>query len=253
MPARRRYGSHPDIPDLRDHEYRPPPRLRRSLPARVDLRPQCPPVYDQGTLNSCSANAIAAAIWFDEAQRGSSRSVSPSRLFIYYNERAREGLTATNAPVSLRDGYKSVARDGACPDELWPYRADLSTRKPPPRCYRQALRHRVISYRRIRRELGQFKACLAEGYPFTLGISVYQSLESHRVARSGIVPLPARHEKHLGGHAVLAVGYEEARRVFIVRNSWGARWGIRGYGLLPYDFLLHPALSWDFWTVRSTT
>jgi C1A family cysteine protease len=251
MPARRRqHGTHPDVPDLRDHEYQVPARLRQSLPPAVDLRPHCPPVYQQGKLNSCSANAIAAALWYDEIKRGSSRPPAPSRLFIYYNERAREGLTASNAPVSLRDGYQSVAKNGACHEKRWPYREDLSTRKPPPRCYQQALAYRVISYYRIRRELEQFKACLAEGYPFTFGISVYESLESRRVARSGIVPLPARHEKHLGGHAMLAVGYQEGRRMFIVRNSWGARWGIRGYCLLPYDFLLHPSLSWDFWTAR---
>lgn len=244
------FGTHPDIPDWRDREYREPRRLRLSLPRAVDLRPHCPPVFDQGELNSCSANAIAAAIWFDEIKRGRSRPPAPSRLFIYYNERASEGLTASNASVSLRDGYKSVVKRGVCPEALWPYQPDRLARRPPPRCYRAALRCRLTSYHRIRRELGPLKACLAEGYPFALGISVYKSFSSARVARTGLVPLPRRSERHLGGHAMLVVGYDDATRTFIVRNSWGPRWGKRGYCALPYEYVMHPSLAWDFWTAR---
>jgi C1A family cysteine protease len=248
--TRRAFGTHPDIPDHRDHRFRVPARLKRSLPRAVDLRPLCPPVYDQGKLNSCSAHAIAPAFWFDEIKEKAPESLSPSRLFIYYNERAQEGLAGKNVPVSLRDGYKSVAKNGVCHERQWPYREDRFAVRPPARCYQAALSHRVIRYLRLRRELLHFEACLAQGYPFTMGISVYESFKTREVARTGIVPMPRRREKHLGGHALLVVGYDRRRRQFLVRNSWGARWGLGGYCLLPYAYLLNPDLAWDFWTAR---
>ena len=244
------FGTHPDIPDHRDQKFLVPSRFEKSLPRAVDLRPFCPPVYDQGRLNSCSANAIAAALWFDEIKEKAPEPWSPSRLFLYYNERAREELVAKNAPVSLRDGYKSVAKDGVCHEREWPYREKRYATKPPGPCYEAARSHRVIRYSRLSRELLHFEACLAEGYPFTMGISVYESFKKRNVARSGIVPMPRRREKHLGGHALLVVGYDRRRRQFLVRNSWGARWGLGGYCRMPYAYLLNPDLAWDFWTAR---
>jgi hypothetical protein len=245
-----RFGTHPDVPDVRDREFVPRRRLRGALPPSVDLTAQCPPVFNQGTvLNSCSAQAIAAALWFLERRRARD-APAPSRLFLYYNERARAGLTGTNAPVSLRDGYKSVARQGICAESRWPYRNDRFAAKPPPACYRAALAHRAIRYFRLRRELGHFRSCLASGYPFAVGISVYQSFISKAVARSGVVPLPQRRDKHLGGHAMLVVGYDDAARQFTVRNSAGPRWGKKGYCVMPYAYLLNVQLAWDFWMVR---
>ena len=248
--TRHPFGTHPDIPDHRDHKFQLPARFKESLPKAVDLRPLCPPVYDQGRLNSCSANAIAAAIWFDEIKEQAPEPLSPSRLFIYYNERAQEDIQAKNVPVSLRDGYKSVVKNGVCHERDWPYLAKRFAVKPKPRCYRVARSQRVIRYLRLRRELLHFEACLAEGYPFTMGISVYESFKKRGVARSGLVPMPDRREKHLGGHALLVVGYDRRRRLFVVRNSWGARWGLGGYCLMPYPYLLNPDLAWDFWTAR---
>jgi C1A family cysteine protease len=245
-----RFGTHPDIPDLRDHEFVAPARVRRAIPPSVDLTPQCPPVFNQGTvLNSCSAQAIAAAVWFLERRRARDAS-APSRLFLYYNERARAGLTGTNAPVSLRDGYKSIAQQGICTESLWPYRNDRFAVKPPPACYRAALAHRAIRYFRLRRELSQFRGCLASGYPFAVGISVYQSFIGKAVARSGIVALPRKRERHLGGHAMLVVGFDDQARQFILRNSAGPHWGKHGYCLMPYAYLLNEQLAWDFWMVR---
>lgn len=244
----RRFGTHPDVPDVRDRVYLP--RLKARLPRTVDLRPSCPPVYDQHKLNSCSANAIAAALWFDERRTSTPDAPSPSRLFIYYNERAHEREVHQNAPVSLRDGYKSVATRGVCPEEMWPYRVERYARRPPRRCYVAARFVRALTYFRLHRNITTMRACLAEGSPFTLGVSVHQSFMSARVKRSGAIPLPSRRDRLLGGHAMLVVGYDESSSQFIVRNSWGRHWGLDGYCLLPYDFALHPSLSWDFWTCR---
>lgn len=243
--TRRRFGTHPDLPDGRDRVYLPRQKIR--LPRRVDLRPACPPVYDQHSLNSCSAHAIGAALWFEERQLLSPHAPGPSRLFIYYNERAREREVLHNAPVSLRDGYKAVASRGVCPEHMWPYRVGRFAQKPPAQCYKAAQGMRALQYFRLHRDLNVMKACLAEGVPFTLGVSVHKSFLSPRVRRTGEVPMPQRGDHVLGGHAMLVVGYDDASECFIVRNSWGRRWGLDGYCLLPYEFVLHPNLSWDFW------
>ncbi|MEA2373668.1 MAG: hypothetical protein QOD53_131, partial [Thermoleophilaceae bacterium] len=98
--------------------------------------------------------------------------------------------------------------------------------------------------------LSQLKGCLAAGFPFVFGFSVYSSFESSQVTKTGTVPMPGANEELLGGHAVLAVGYLERRQRFIVRNSWGPRWGNAGYFSMPYPYLLQPTLADDFWTLR---
>jgi C1A family cysteine protease len=243
------YGTIPDRPDRRDFIYSP--KKIKSLPALVDLSDQCPPVYNQGKLNACSANALAAAVWMAERQSGA-RPVAASRLFIYYNERAQQRTVSANDPVPLRDGFKTLARQGVCAESLWPYRVKRFARRPPPSAYRAAKKHRARSYQRIAQRLAHLKYCLAEGYPFAMGVAVYkgQGLVSTASRRTGRVGMPRGRRQLLGGHAVLAVGYSDRRQSFFVRNSWGRRWGLRGYFWLPYRYVTDPSLAWDFWTLR---
>src|SRR6202008_673389 len=119
--------------------------------------------------------------------------------------------------------------------------------KPGRRCYIEAARHPALIYHRVRRTLPELKACLASGYPFIFGFTVYESFHSKKVRQTGKASMPTRRETIRGGHAVLAVGYDEVRRRFIVRNSWGARWGMRGYFTLPYNYFINRRLSQDFW------
>jgi C1A family cysteine protease len=246
----RRYGWLPDLPDQRDRIYAAPRRVLSKLPPKIDLRPGCPPVYDQGQLGSCTANAIGAAHQFEQLRQSPSKAFQPSRLFIYYNERVIEGTVGTDSGAMLRDGIKCVVRQGVCPEPEWPYDVVRFTRKPAAACYRHALCHQVTSYQRLVQTVDQMKGCLADGYPFVFGFSVYESFETASVARSGLVPLPRRTERLLGGHAVLAVGYEDARKRFTVRNSWSAKWGREGYCYMPYDYLADTNLAADFWTIR---
>ena len=243
----RTFGVRRDDPDARDHYYEPSPRTK--YPRHVDLRAHMPPVFDQETLNSCSANAIAAAIWFYDRKQ-SPDSTSPSRLFIYFNERDKEGLIDKNAPVSLRDGYQSVIKTGVCREPQWPYDVRLYKHRPPDHCYKDAEKHRVIRYLRVRRELTHFRELLASGHPFTVALSVYESFKSREVRKSGVVPMPAAHEKELGGHAMVVSGYDDDNKEFIVRNSWGPLWGDHGYCRMPYAYFENPDLAWDFWAVQ---
>ena len=122
--------------------------------------------------------------------------------------------------------------------------------RPTPACYKDALAHQVVSYQRVNPDLAQMKGCLAAGYPFVFGFTVYDAFESAAVAKTGVLNLPASTEQVVGGHAVLAVGYDDTAQRFIVRNSWGAQWGQAGYFTMPYAYLITGNLADDFWTIR---
>jgi C1A family cysteine protease len=227
------------------------------LPVKYDLRTHfgLPPVYDQGQLGSCTGNAIAAAVQFERMRQNlTAAKLVPSRLFIYYNERAIEGTVNSDSGAQIRDGIKVVASQGGCFEghaaNQWPYVITRFRKKPPAACYAEALTDRAVSYSAVTQSVDQMKGCLASGYPFVFGFTVYESFEGPVVAKTGIVPLPATGEKVVGGHAVLAVGYDDTTQRLTVRNSWGTGWGQKGYFTIPYSYVTNPHLANDFWTIR---
>jgi C1A family cysteine protease len=245
-----RYGWVRDLPDQRDHLYAAPVAFLTALPPLVDLRPNCPPIYDQGQLGSCTANGIGGAIQFERMKQNLSPNFVPSRLFVYYNERVIEHTVNTDSGAQIRDGIKSVAKQGDCPETEWPYDITKFTVKPPTRCYTDAVKYRAVQYQKLVQDINQMKGCLASGYPFVFGFTVYESFESNAVASSGVVPMPQPSEQVVGGHCVDAVGYDDSQQRFIVRNSWGTSWGMNGYCTMPYAYLTDPNLASDFWTIR---
>ena len=248
--AKYSYGWVPDIPDQRDFMYAAPVETMAALPPSADLRPNCPKeVYDQGQLGSCTANALAGALEFDQIKQAMA-TFTPSRLFIYYNERVIEHTVATDSGAQLRDGIKSVGSIGACPESDWAYDITKFADKPSTLAYKGAPLGKALQYQRVPQILTQMKGCLASGYPFVFGFTVYESFESDPVAKTGVAPMPAAGEKVLGGHAVMAAGYDDSSQRFLVRNSWGPGWGMAGYFTLPYAYLTDANLSDDFWTVR---
>lgn len=247
--SRKRYGWTPDLPDQRDRLYGAIRRISRAaLPPRIDLRPHCPPVEDQGQLGSCTGNALVGALEYLEVKNGRP-FVDLSRLFVYYNERLIEHTVSSDSGAMIRDGIKTLVKQGVCSETRWPYVIDRFARKPGAACYAEAADHQVTSYHRIL-TLDEMRACLAEGFPFVFGFTVYEGFESDTVARTGIVNMPTPGERVLGGHAVLCVGYNEPQKRFIVRNSWGAGWGKKGYFTMPYAYLADRNLADDMWTVR---
>lgn len=243
----RPYTWKPDLPDGRDHIYTAPRRwfgLRAApLPKKVDLRAKCPPVFDQGQIGSCTANALSGAMGFLHP------GLVGSRLFIYWNERNLEGTVDQDAGAQIRDGVKTLAKIGVCPEREWPYKVTKFKTKPPASCYADAAQHTIAAYQRVT-GLDAMLHCLAEGFPFVFGFTVYDGFEGEEVAKTGILDMPARGEKNLGGHAVLAVGYDRASERFLVRNSWGKDWGIGGYFTMPFEYAASTRLADDFWTVR---
>lgn len=235
-----KYAWRPDIPDARDFKFK---KTIRRLPTKVDMRHLCTRIENQRNLGSCTANAIAGAMEFLYPL------VNISRLFIYYNERDMIGTISEDSGAYIRDGIKSCAKIGACNEKLWPYRIARFKNKPTKRCFKDAENRKIVEYRRCD-GLDLTLAALAEGYPVIFGFSVYESFESATVARTGMMPYPNSGEELLGGHAVLAVGYDLATRRLIVRNSWGAQWGKKGYFYMPFKVIENRNMSDDFWMIK---
>jgi C1A family cysteine protease len=250
MPTRR-YGWRRDAPDPRDRRF----NLMRhdvmatSIPPSIDLRAECPPVYDQGELGSCTANAVAGALEFD-LMRQKLLSFTPSRLFIYYNERSIENTTNEDAGASTRDSIKSVVQWGAPDETEWPYDVSKFTNQPPDPIYAAAGKNLALTYEAVDQDITSLKGCLAAGFPFVFGFTVYESFEGEATAKTGIVSMPRFFEREVGGHAVMAVGYDDVTSHFIVRNSWGPDWGDHGYFYFPYAYMTGRLAS-DFWTIRT--
>jgi C1A family cysteine protease len=244
------FGWAPDLPDQRDFTYAAPSAVTKKLPPKVDLRSKCPAVYDQGQLGSCTANAIGGAFEFEAMKQNVADDFMPSRLFIYYNERVIEGTVKTDAGAQIRDGIKSINKQGVCPETLWPYDIKKFATKPGTACYTSATKHLATSYQRVPRILNQMKGCLADGYPFVFGFTVYESFESEAVAKTGKLNMPKKNESVVGGHAIMAVGYDDKAKRLIIRNSWGDGWGLKGYFTMPYEYVMDGNLSDDFWTIR---
>jgi len=240
-----KYSWKPQLPDIRDYQFS---QTIAVLPTSVDLRPKMPPVYDQGQLGSCTANAIAGSFEF-AIDKELKPDFVPSRLFIYYNERVIEGTVKTDSGANIRDGIKSANTQGVCPETEWPYTISKFKTKPTAKSYKDALKTVVKTYSAVNQDLNSMKTCLALGYPFVFGFSVYTSFESASVESTGIVNLPTKTEKLLGGHAVVAVGYDDSTQRFIVRNSWGSSWGQAGYFTIPYTYLTNSNLASDFWQI----
>ena len=250
MMGKRVYKLKPDPVDLRDKVFRSTQfKTIAVLPKIVDLRPGCSPVVDQGDLGSCTANAIASGLREYWEKLSEKQFTMLSRLWLYWQERYLEGTVNEDAGAYVRDGMKVLQKMGCAPEADWPYVITKFKEKPPTKATRNARQFKIAEYHRVT-NLTLLKSALAEGYPVVIGIKVYESFESDQVAQTGIVPLPKRGEQFLGGHAVLAVGYKDAKYkgqgVVICRNSWSESWGDKGYFYLPYSYFFNYIT--DMWT-----
>jgi C1A family cysteine protease len=254
MPVRRVYGQLPDRPDQRDYLLDEHVRLPAAdaLPTSVDLRTSGHlswPLYDQGQLGSCTANAVAGALRYTAGSE-SLPDLDPSRLWIYYQERVIEGSVGTDAGAEIRDGLKVVSSLGFPPEADWPYDIARFADAPPAAANTDAKADRATKYMRVTVSQAALRQALAAGFAVVVGFTVYESFESDAVASSGEVPMPVRGEQVVGGHAVLCVGYDDHAQRFLCRNSWGADWGQGGYFTIPYGYLGSSAYASDFWSIE---
>lgn len=235
----------PDKLDTRDYKYAVTNRVSANT---VDLRSYCSPIENQGSLGSCTGQAIAGAIELLNKRNG--RPTDVSRLFIYYYERLILGTVNYDSGAYIRDGIKVTNHYGASLERYWPYNISKFRQEPVNEAKKDALKRKVTRYERVT----DFNGCidaLSNGYPVVMGFYVYNSFMSSTVAKTGNMPYPnINRERLLGGHAVLIVGYDKTRNVFIVRNSWGTNWGDRGYFYMPFQVVRNTSMSNDFWVIK---
>lgn len=258
---KRKYDWRPDVPDQRDFSFSLKIAAPVSVPPQVDIRNECSEVEDQGPMGSCTGQALAGLMEFLQLKEIQKDTPDPeeiyadgtfadvSRLFIYYNARLLRDSAHEDSGASMRDAIKGLAEWGACSEALWAYSRKNLFAKPNKKSYLEAKQHLISSYFRLT-HLNELKQCLALEFPFVFGFAVYESFETIQVARTGIMPMPKIGERMLGGHAVMAVGYDDTKKMVIVRNSWGKDWGDHGYFWMPYDYIENAHLALDFWTIR---
>ncbi|MCZ7685230.1 MAG: C1 family peptidase [Sandaracinaceae bacterium] len=222
-----------------------------SLPGAVDLRPWMAPVEDQGQLGSCTANALVGALEY-VMRRERGEHVDLSRLFVYYNQRLWDDCVPDDIGASVADGVRVLSRLGVPREASWPYQRDLFGVQPPGAVYREAARFLVSDYWSVPVDADAFRGCLAAGFPIVFGTRVTDSFV--HTTRDGMCGMPrGQLDRKHGRHALLAVGYEDRRRLFVVRNSWGAHWGDRGYVYMPYEYVLNREWTSGCWAVRLTS
>lgn len=244
------YGWRPDMPDHRDLHYGAVLHAQEQLPIpdQADLRPLMPPVQDQGDVGACTGHAAVAVLEHNLIVQ-KQPFISRSRLFAYFNARAAEGSQGADGGATLRDMVSGLATLGVCGEDIWPYDTNQVLAKPTDACYTAATANKIRLYARLN-TLDEMLLCLAAGFPFIFGFTVYDKFESDEVASSGILSLPTPEESVVGGHAVCAVGYDRLKSLLLVRNSWGPTWGQEGYFWMPFAYATNRNLSDDFWTIR---
>ncbi len=274
----------PDYPDFRDYTEEnenvkalleptgvllraPEGKKKRGAkpPSSADLRKWCSPVEDQGQLGSCTANAGAGVIEYYE-RKSFGRHVDASRLFLYKVTRNLMKMKGDTGAY-LRTTIGAMVIFGVPPEEYWPYTDNAKgfDDEPPAFCYSFAQNYKTLMYYRhdpssARPEtvVERLKTYLAAGHPAMFGFSVYSSIE--QAGQTGEIPFPSTRDRMEGGHAVVAVGYDDKREIrnkyadtptvgaLLIRNSWGKDWGEAGYGWLPYEYV-KKGLAEDFWSV----
>jgi C1A family cysteine protease len=253
------YGWLPDLPDFRDYTYDHPainPILTKSQhltkhltaaakrPATVDLRQWCSPIENQGNCGSCTSHAgIGLLEWYQ--RRAFGKHIDMSRLFLYKVTRNLMGVTGDQGAF-LRTTIQSMAMIGAPPERNYPYNINNFDKEPSAFVYSLAQNYKSIKYYRItpvsgKSQLDTLLDFLAGGLPFMFGFTVYSS-----ISNNAMIPYPKPGDYVEGGHAIMAVGYDETKKCFIIRNSWGTEWGDKGYGYLPFSYI-SSGLADDFW------
>jgi len=252
-------GWRPDLPDARDHLYRESVHFtiesKAKLPPSVDLRstPNMPPIEDQGQLGSCTAFGTLRCFNFVDRMQGFA-PFEPSHLFEYYNARKIEGTVGQDSGATIRDAVKAAVQFGVIPESELPYNIARFTRKPTAKMYADAKRYQVLEYLRVSNSgsAGRqaIQTSLAAGFPVVFGATLYESFEQPGPDPNGMIPMPKPGEQMLGGHCQCIVGYDDAKHAFLVANSWGTSWALKGYEWMPYAYLTNPNLADDFWTLR---
>jgi len=242
----------PQEQDSRDYIYQNNNEIELKVNHYLtDIPMKTCPILDQGSLGSCLANAIYALMYIT-----SNGEINSSRLYNYLCYRASNNDSLTeDTGGSVRGGMKSIKNYGLCNEKLFPY-IDISNKfkqLPPRTCFVNIYNIKNFVYNFIPKNISSIKNCLVSGNPILAGILIYDSFYSNNVNKYGLIPIPnTTSETILGGHAILLVGYDDKSQTIKFQNSWGINWGNKGYGFIPYNYILDYNLSFDLCTVSFT-
>lgn len=235
-----------DKRDKRDYRYNSLNNRQKDI---VDLREFCSPIENQDSLGSCTGQAIAGAI--ELINKRNKKPTDVSRLFIYYYERLMLGTVNYDSGAYIRDGIKVCSHNGSPLELFWPYDIRKFKSRPNQKAINDGVRRKITRYERINDHNGCLDA-INNGFPVIIGFNVFSSFLSGQVIKTGIMPYPdVNKEHHHGGHAVLLVGYNKMQQRYIARNSWGTRWGDKGYFYMPFQIIQNSLMSSDFWIIQS--
>ena len=220
-----------------------------SLPPQVSALTAFIPAWDQGQLGSCTAHGTGR-IWSHRyaIEKKTMNPPMPSRLFIYYNERAMEGSTDSDDGAAVSDGLQVLATLGAPVEADWPYDISQFAVKPPEAAYLDALQEVALQYENVdERNINAIKSALALGFPITFGTTLFESFEDSWSV-PGVMPMPGPKEQMIGGHCMCIDGYDNSMQAFHVMNSWGTGWGMSGAFWMPYANLVNCS---DMWILKA--
>lgn len=249
------FGCVRDCADPRDKKKTYGQRDIQALRSKVDLTQYVPQIYDQGKLESCTANAVCSAYGINlvkqRADGGNYYYFNPSRMFLWYNTRTIEKTEKINAPVQLRNTIKAFHQNGVCKEERWSYMMKYNE-APNSLAYYAARNNDIYAVGEYESlsgtDINQLLACLNEGFPIVFGFDVYYNFKNSYawIGRNGVMPMADC--KTGEGHAVVAVGYDNYTRLVTILNSWGSTWGCNGYFYMPYDFITSDYCH-SFWKI----
>ena len=241
--------------DPRDYKFKSVNKFSAAKHKPVNLTAVNPIIIDQGDLGSCTACASTSLINYVR-KINKHTDLNPSVLFTYYTTRQIENTVLYDSGASLRSAIKSTVNYGITSETLWPYIVENFDNKPSLQAYTEAKLHQTLSYYRINNtKLADLLACLSQGFPFVFGFAVYDNFFTQSVLPGAYINLPnTRTNRYLGGHAVIAEGWETRlnKTYFICKNSWGSNFGDKGYFKIEAGYLTNSRLATDFWTVRTT-
>ena len=215
--------------------------LPKVLPPSADLRPYGIPVMDQGNLGSCAANALDAMVGYFYEKAVKVKDFQGARLFNYFYARKLEGSVSYDSGATIRDIVKTFAQNGMANESLWPYLINKYRTTPTAKVIADAAKRKATAYvlidqpgMTLDKVLTAIKTQLAAGNACEFGTNCYQSITT--VGASGLIPVPKKGETPAGGHAMCLMGYDDTKKAFLIQNSWGTSWGMKGFGWLPYSY-----------------